>query len=59
METLDNTTDDVFKAWHGGVLWKQKQTDLCEFKVSLVYIESSRTARVVTQRNPVSVNQNN
>jgi hypothetical protein len=28
--------------------------DLCEFEASKVYIESSRTARAVTQRNPVS-----
>ena len=32
-------------------LGKQKQTDLCED--SLVYRVSSRTARAVTQRNPV------
>lgn len=29
------------------------EADLCEFSASLVYIESSRTARV-TQKNPVS-----
>jgi hypothetical protein len=34
-------------------LWKQRQEDLCEFEASLVYKESSRTARTVTQRNPV------
>ena len=28
----------------------QKQVDFCEFKASLVYIVSSRTARTVTQR---------
>ena len=33
---------------------KQKQVDLSEFKASLVYKASSRTARTVTQRNPVS-----
>ena len=27
------------------ILKKQKQMDLCEFKTSLVYIVSSRTAR--------------
>ena len=31
----------------------EKQTDLCEFKTSVVYRASSRTARAVTQRNPV------
>ena len=31
----------------------EKQVDLCEFEASLVYRESSRTARA-TQRNPVS-----
>ena len=38
----------------GLALGRQKQEDLCEFKISLVYKVSSRTARVVTQRNPVS-----
>jgi hypothetical protein len=33
------------------------QVDICEFKVSLVYRVSSRTARF-TQRNPVLKNQN-
>ena len=33
--------------------WRQRQLDLCEFKVSLVYRVSSRTA-MDTQRNPVS-----
>ena len=32
--------------------------DLCEFKASLVYRASSRTARA-TQKNPVSKNQTN
>ena len=36
-------------------LGRQRQVDLCEFKASLVYRESSRTARTVTQRNPVSI----
>ena len=33
---------------------RQKQVELCEFEASLVYRTSSRTARAVTQRNPVS-----
>ena len=32
---------------------RQRQVDLCEFEASLVYRASSRTARAVTQRNPV------
>ena len=38
-------------------LGKQRQADLCEFKVSLVYRRNSRTARLVTLRNPVSGNK--
>ena len=34
-----------------------RQVDLCEFKASLVYRVSSRTARTVTQRNTVSKNK--
>ena len=34
-------------------LGRQRQVDLCEFKSNLVYRVSSRTARAVTQRNPV------
>ena len=34
--------------------WRQRQADLCEFEASLVYRVSSRTARAVSQRNPVS-----
>ena len=34
-------------------IWRQRQKDLCEFKVSLVYGASSRTARAI-QRDPVS-----
>jgi hypothetical protein len=34
-------------------LGRQKQAYLCGFEDSLVYRESSRTARAVTQRNPV------
>jgi hypothetical protein len=33
-------------------LKRERQSDLCEFKVSLVYSMNSRTARAVTQRNP-------
>ena len=33
------------------VIKKQREADLCEFKASLVYVVSSRTARTVTQRN--------
>ena len=32
----------------------QRQTDLCEFEANLVYRMSSRTARAIAQRNPVS-----
>ena len=35
-------------------LGRQRQVDLCEFETSLVYRARSRTARAVTQRNPVS-----
>ena len=35
---------------------RQKQVDLCEFEVNLVYTASSRTAKT-TQRNPVSKNK--
>jgi hypothetical protein len=35
---------------------RQRQVDLCEFKASLIYRASSRTARV-TQRNPVLKNK--
>ena len=34
-------------------LGRQKQADLCEFKASLIYRASSRSASVITQRNPV------
>ena len=45
--------------WHKPLiraLGRLKQTDLriSEFKASLVYRESSRTARFVIQKNPVS-----
>jgi hypothetical protein len=36
----------------GGALGRQKQEDVCEFKASLVYKASYRTARA-TQKNPV------
>jgi hypothetical protein len=38
------------------VLGRQRQEDLCEFKASMVYRVSSRTARA-TQKNPVSKKQ--
>jgi hypothetical protein len=43
--------------WHMPLipaLRRQRQVDLCDFETSLVYKSSSRTVRVVTQRNPVS-----
>jgi hypothetical protein len=40
----------------GAALGRQRQVDLCEFKVSLVYRTNSWTARA-TQRNPVSKNK--
>ena len=39
--------------------WRQKQADLCEFKVRLVYSVTSRTARVVTQRSSDLKNKQN
>ena len=38
-------------------LERQRQVDLSEFEVSLVYKESSRIARTATQRNPLSKNK--
>ena len=38
-------------------LRRKKQVDLCEFVASLVYRVSSRTARTVSQKNPVSKNK--
>ena len=38
-------------------LEKQRQADLSEFEDSLVCRVSSRTARTVTQRNPISKNK--
>ena len=35
-------------------LRRQRQAYLCEFKASLVYKACPRTARAVTQRNPIS-----
>lgn len=34
-------------------LKRHMQTDLCESEASLIYLVSSKTARSVTQRNPV------
>ena len=34
-------------------IWESESVDVCEFKASMVYKVSSRTARAVTQRNPV------
>ena len=39
-------------------LRRQTQADLSEFETSLVYQVSFRTARTVTQRNPVWKNKN-
>ena len=42
--------------WHTPsipALGRQRQADLSKFEASLVYKESSRTARAITQRNPV------
>jgi hypothetical protein len=33
-------------------LWRQRQAGLCEFKATLVYRKSSRTAKTVSWRNP-------
>ena len=40
------------------VLGRKRQADLCEYKASLVCRAGSRTARAVTQRNPVLKSQN-
>ena len=48
--------------WHTPLilaLGRQRQEDLCEFKVSLVYRVSSRTVSKATQRNPVKGKQTN
>ena len=34
-------------------LGRQRQADLSELEANLVYIVSSRTAKTITQRNPV------
>jgi hypothetical protein len=39
-------------------LERQRQVKLWEFKASLVYKTSSRTARALTQENPVMVKDN-
>ena len=36
---------------------RQRQVDLCEFEVSLIYKASSRTGSKTTQRNPVLKNK--
>ena len=36
-----------------GLIRRQRQVDLCEFKDSLAYKGSSRISRAVTQKNPV------
>lgn len=41
------------KARHGGHIFSS-QVDLCEFKVSLVYIVSSRPAKAMTVRSCLS-----
>ena len=38
-------------------LGRQRRVELCEFKARLVYTVSSRTARTVTHKNPVSKNK--
>ena len=38
-------------------LGRQRQADLCKFKASLVYRVSPRTAKAITQRNPISKNK--
>jgi hypothetical protein len=40
-------------------LRRQRQVDLYEFKASLIYKVSSKPARAVTQRNPVSNKETN
>ena len=48
--------------WHTPlipVLRRQRRADLCEFKVSLLYKGSTRTARAVAQRDLVSKNKTN
>ena len=50
------TITQQLKSYHYAALRKQREVDLCEFKASLVYRASSKTARV-TQRNPVLKNK--
>jgi hypothetical protein len=40
-------------------LQRQRQVDLCDFKANLVYKVSSRTAKAITQRNPVTIIERN
>jgi hypothetical protein len=44
---------NIFQALLVLALGRQKQSDLCEFETSLVYIPSFRIAKV-TERDPVS-----
>jgi hypothetical protein len=39
-------------------LGRQRQEDVCEFETSQVYKVNSRTARAITQRDPVSKQTN-
>lgn len=44
----------VFKSGGAGTLRRKRQVGLSDFDASLVYRAVSRTARAVTERNPVS-----
>jgi hypothetical protein len=39
-------------------LGRQRRADLCEFEASLIFKDSFRTARAVTQRNSILKNEN-
>ena len=47
----------VVHTWLSPAFRRKRQVDLWEYEASLVYKVSSRTARVVTQRNSVSKKQ--